>query len=142
MNIQPLHPNFKVPTKGTELAGAYDLYMPEAGYYQGYQQQEVKVNLGFAAEVPAGHVALLLPRSGVGSKVGLELNNTCGVIDADYRGPWFATLRTKNGVPYTWSAGDRLLQMLIVPVTQVEFNVVDELSETSRGTGGLGSTGK
>lgn len=141
MNIQPLHPNFKVPTKGTEQAGAYDLYMPEAGYCGG-DHHEVKVNLGFAAEIPAGHVALLLPRSGVGSKVGLELNNTCGVIDADYRGPWFATLRTKNGDGYSWNAGDRLLQMLIVPVAQVEFNVVDELSETSRGTGGLGSTGK
>lgn len=141
MNIQPLHPNFKVPTKGTEQAGAYDLYMPECGNCSG-DHNEVKVNLGFAAEVPAGHVALLLPRSGVGSKNSLELNNTCGVIDADYRGPWFATLRTKNGVSYSWSPGDRLLQMLIVPVTQVEFNIVDDLSETSRGTGGLGSTGK
>lgn len=141
MNIQPLHPNFKVPTKGTDEAGAYDLYMPEAGYCGG-DHHEVKVNLGFAAEIPAGHVALLLPRSGVGSKAGLELNNTCGVIDADYRGPWFATLRTKNGDDYSWNAGDRLLQMLIVPVTQVQVNVVDELSETSRGTGGLGSTGK
>jgi len=141
MNIQPLHPNFKVPTKGTEQAGAYDLYMPEHGYCAG-DNDEVKVNLGFAAELPAGHVALLLPRSGIGSKTGLELNNTCGVIDADYRGPWFATLRTKNGKCYSWEAGDRLLQMLIVPATQVQFNVVDDLSETSRGTGGLGSTGK
>ena len=141
MNIQPLHPNFKVPTKGTEQAGAYDLYMPEAGHCGG-DCPPSKVSLGFAAELPAGHVALILPRSGVGSKTGLELNNTCGVIDADYRGPWFATLRTKDGIPYTWSAGDRLLQMLIVPAAQVEFNVVDDLSETSRGTGGLGSTGK
>lgn len=141
MNIQPLHHNFKVPTKGTELAGAYDLYMPEAGFCGGDNHEE-KFSLGFAAELPAGHVALILPRSGVGSKTGLELNNTCGVIDADYRGPWFATLRTKNGEDYSWSAGDRLLQMLIVPVAQVQFNVVDELSETSRGTGGLGSTGK
>lgn len=141
MNIQPLHPNFKVPTKGTEQAGAYDLYMPEAGYCGG-DNHEVKVNLGFAAEVPAGHVALLLPRSGEGSKHGIELNNSCGVIDADYRGPWFATLRTKNGKAYSWDAGARVLQVLIVPVVQVEFNVVDELSETSRGTGGLGSTGK
>lgn len=141
MNIQPLHPNFQVPTKGTEQAGAYDLYMPEAGYCAG-DGRETKVSLGFAAEIPQGHVALLLPRSGVGSKESLELNNTCGVIDADYRGPWFATLRTKNSGVYTWNAGDRLLQMLIVPVTQVQFNVVDDLSETSRGTGGLGSTGK
>jgi len=142
MNIQPLHPNFKVPTKGTDQAGAYDLYMPEAGYYKGGLNEEVKVNLGFAAEIPAGHVALLLPRSGVGSKMGVELNNTCGVIDADYRGPWFATLRSKNAAPFAWDTHARLIQMLIVPVTQVEFNVVDELSETSRGTGGLGSTGK
>lgn len=140
MNIQPLHPDFQLPTKGTDRAGAYDLYMPEAG--EAYRDDPATiVNLGFAAEVPEGHVALLLPRSGAGFKHGLELNNTCGVIDEDYRGEWKAKLRVKNERALAWEAGDRLLQMLIVPVASVTFNVVDSLSDTARGTGGFGSTG-
>lgn len=142
MNILPLSPNFKMPTKGTDLAGAYDLYMPYWGEVHSANYAAVKVPLGFAAEVPANHVALLLPRSGVGVREGLALNNTMGVIDSDYRGEWVAAFRLNNTGSFMWNMGDRLLQMLIVPVAQVEFNVVAALQETSRGTGGLGSTGK
>lgn len=139
MLIKPLHPNFIMPTKGTQLAGAFDIYMPEAGSL--YLDKTKKVGLGFAAEVPVGHVALILPRSGEGSKYGLELNNTCGVIDSDYRGEWIATLRTKDGDLYEWTQGQRCLQFLIVPVADVTLELTDELSSTARGKGGLGSTG-
>lgn len=140
MNIQPLHPAFKVPTKGTELSGAYDIYMPEAGHCVG--DKPVMVNLGFAAEVPPGYVALLLPRSGCGAKHGVELFNTCGVIDADYRGPWIAAIRTKNGQAHSWDMHDRLIQVLFVPVLALDFTVVSELTSTERGAGGFGSTNK
>ena len=139
MQIQPLHPNFIMPSKGTELAGAFDLYMPESGSVS--NNEPVKVALGFATAIPPHHVALVLPRSGVGAKHGVELNNTCGVIDADYRGEWFATLRTKDGKPYSWSAGDRVLQFLIVPVVTPVLERVADLPATVRGTGGFGSTG-
>lgn len=139
MLIKPLHPNFIMPTKGTQLAGAFDIYMPEAGAIA--QNETKKVGLGFAAEVPVGHVALILPRSGEGSKFGLELNNTCGVIDSDYRGEWIATLRTKNGEKYEWTQGQRCLQFLIVPVADVTLELADELSSTERGAGGFGSSG-
>ena len=98
--------------------------------------------LSACSKVPAGNVALLMPRSSAGAKFGLELNNTVGVIDADYRGEWKAALRTKDGKPFSWVAGERLLQFLIIPVTQVTLERVDELSDTSRGTGGFGSSGK
>lgn len=140
MRIKPLHVDHIMPTKGTEQAGAFDIYMPEAGKVSGVVP--TKVPLGFSAEVPAGNIALLLPRSGVGARIGLELNNTAGVIDADYRGEWVAALRTKDGMPFSWVAGERLLQFLIIPVTQVTLERVDELSDTSRGTGGFGSSGK
>jgi dUTP pyrophosphatase len=139
MRIQSLHTGFIMPTKGSDQAGAHDIYMPEAGSATGGAQV---IGLGFAAEVPPGHVALLLPRSGVGSKFGLEVNNTCGVIDSDYRGEWKAALRTKSGIPYSWNAGDRLLQFLIVPVAQVTLELADTLDTTERGAGGLGHTGK
>lgn len=141
MNIQPLHPNFKVPTRSTALAGGYDLYMPEAGtlYFGGAEAMEVR--LGFAAQVPLHHVGLLLPRSGKGAKQGLSLNNTVGVIDPDYTGEWRAFFRLRNELPHSWQAGDRLLQLLVVPVATVDFVIVDSLATTTRGTGGFNSTG-
>lgn len=139
MRIKPLHPNFIMPTKGTQEAGAFDIYMPEDGAIA--LDETEKVGLGFAAEVPVGHVALILPRSGEGSKFGLELNNTCGVIDSDYRGEWIATLRIKNGEKYVWKQGQRCLQFLIVPVVDVTLVLANELPSTKRGVGGFGSTG-
>lgn len=139
MRIKPKHINFICPKKGSNKAGAFDIYMPEDGF--AHEHTARRIGLGFAAEVPDGYVALILPRSGVGSSHGVELNNTCGVIDSDYRGEWIATLRTKAG-HYHWNAGDRVLQFLIVPVADVTLEVVDELTETERGTGGLGSSGK
>ena len=139
MRIKALHSNFIMPSKGSDQAGAFDIYMPEAGSINGTKQV---IALGFAAAVPEGHVALVLPRSSTGAKFSVELNNTCGVIDADYRGEWFAALRTKDGSEYSWSAGDRLLQFLIVPVVQVTLDQVADLEETRRGSGGFGSSGK
>lgn len=142
MNIKPLHANFQQPTKGTDGAGAYDLYMPEEGCVYKDEPEGVMVGLGFSAAVPKGHVALLLPRSGAGAKFGVALNNTAGVIDSDYRGEWMVSIRLHNEKPFKWNAGDRLIQMLIVPVADVSLNLVDELDDTSRGAGGFGSSGK
>lgn len=140
MKIQALHPNFSLPIRSTELAGGYDIFMPEnGGVNRGWDGQLYP--LGFAAEVPPGHVALLLPRSGAGVKHGLMLNNTCGVIDADYRGEWKACLRVLNDTWFGWNAGDRILQFIIVPVATPQLQLVDSLSSTQRGEGGFGSTG-
>lgn len=139
MRIQSLHTSFIMPTKGTDHAGAFDIYMPEAGFIDGTSKL---VGLGFATEIPPGHVALLLPRSSSGAKFGVELNNTCGVIDPDYRGEWKAALRTKSGAPYSWVAGDRVVQFLIVPVAQITLELVESLETTERGAGGFGSSGK
>jgi dUTP pyrophosphatase len=139
MRFVSMHSNFKLPVKATKQAAAYDIFMPEDG--QAGEYVTTRIHLGFAAEVPQGHVALLLPRSGVGVKSGLELNNTCGVIDADYRGEWIAVLKVKHFPGVKWLAGDRLLQFLIVPVLSVTPELVTDLGSTERGIGGLGSTG-
>ena len=139
MQIKALHDAFIMPTKGTEQAGAFDIYMPIGGVAHGNSEL---FGLGFSAAVPLGHVALLLPRSGTGAKYGLELNNTCGVIDSDYRGEWKAALRTKSGRSFVWAKGERVLQFLIVPIAQVGLELVDELESTERGAGGFGSSGK
>ena len=140
MNIKKLHPNFKMPTRGTDYAGGFDIYMPEKGSMMPGATYGQIVPLGFSAEVPVGYVALLLPRSSAGAKHGVSLNNTVGVIDADYRGEWMACLRLKNGLPYRWEAGERLLQFILVPVATPELNLVEELGTTARGEGGFGST--
>lgn len=140
MNIKSLHSGFIMPSKGSADSAAFDIYMPEAGTADGFSKL---FGLGFAAAVPPGHVALLLPRSSTGAKFGLELNNTVGVIDSDYRGEWKAALKTKSGIPLSWEAGDRILQFLIVPVAnQVQLDQVEELETSERGAGGFGSTGR
>lgn len=139
MKFKKIHQNFALPLRGSDEAGGLDIYMPEAGIVT----QEPKVfPLGFAAAVPKGHVALILPRSGVGAKQGLELNNTIGVIDSDYRGQWGAYLRTKPGHQHLrFDEGDRLLQMVVVPVADIHPELVKDLDITDRGEGGFGSTG-
>ena len=142
MKIKRLNPNFVIPTKSRTESGAYDIYMPESGTITG--QVPTMINLGFASAIPVGYVGLLLPRSGVGAKKGVELNNTCGVIDADYRGEWMASLKTKGIYDtFSWQAGERVLQVLFVPVLHVdEFILVDDLDNTERGAGGFGSSGQ
>ena len=140
MRIKQIHPKFKLPIKSTQGAGAFDIYMPESGSVFG--NVPTPVPLGFAAKVPDGHVALIFPRSGVGTRDGLELNNTCGIIDSDYLGEWGAFLRTKSGKHFSWNADDRVLQFLIVPVSNETLELTDDLGESSRGSGGFGSTGK
>ena len=140
MRIKPIHPNFQLPIKSTKGAGAFDIYMPEKG--ECFGDVPTAVPLGFAAKVPDNHVALIFPRSGAGAKHGVELNNTCGIIDSDYLGEWKAFLRTKSGEHFSWNSNERVLQFLIVPITDVTLEITDDLGESERGTGGFGSTGK
>jgi dUTP pyrophosphatase len=140
MHIVKIHPDIITPQRGSEFSAGYDIFMPESGV--AYANQETKVALGFKLAIPTGWVGLIFPRSGIGFKSGLELNNTCGVIDSDYRGEWFAMLRLKRLEELKWEAGARLLQFIVVPHLSEELIVVDELPASVRGDGGLGSTGK
>jgi len=130
-----------IPTRSTSGSGAFDLSMPEAGTISAASYNGTLINLKIASEIPPDYVGLILPRSGVGVKHGLELVNTMGVIDSDYRGEWFVKLRLKKGGTFSWQAGDRLLQLLILKLPSVSVCEVKELSQTERGEGGFGSTG-
>src|SRR5271170_375380 len=85
--------------------------------------------------------AMLLPRSGLGHKNGIVLGNLVGLIDSDYQGPLMVSLWNRGSVPFTVNPGDRIAQMVVVPVVQVSFDVVEDFSATARGTGGFGSSG-
>ena len=88
-----------------------------------------------------GLAAMLLPRSGLGHKNGIVLGNLVGLIDSDYQGPLMVSVWNRGAAPFTINPGDRIAQMVIVPVVQVGFEVVEDFSATARGAGGFGSSG-
>ena len=85
--------------------------------------------------------AMLLPRSGLGHKHGIVLGNLVGLIDADYQGPLMVSLWNRGDTEFEINVGDRIAQMIIVPVVQCEFNIVAEFTESARGEGGFGHSG-
>ena len=100
------------------------------------------VPTGLRVEIPQGYEMQIRPRSGLATKQGITLPNTPGTIDSDYRGPLGVALINLGAEPYTIQHGDRIAQMIVAPVVQVRFAVVDRLGETERGEGGFGSTGR
>ena len=100
------------------------------------------VPTGIAMEVPKGCAGLVYARSGLACKRGLAPANKVGVVDSDYRGEIMVALHNHAGIPQRIENGERIAQMVITPVLTPEYQIVPELSDTSRGTGGFGSTGK
>jgi dUTP pyrophosphatase len=114
-------------------------------------QEELTLSPGESALVPSGmaiHIgdpgwcALIVPRSGLGHKHGLVMGNLVGVIDADYQGPLMISCWNRGTQPYTIGVGERIAQLLLVPVAQARLKIVDEFKPSERGEGGFGSTGK
>jgi dUTP pyrophosphatase len=89
-----------------------------------------------------GYAALVLPRSGLGAKHGIVLGNLVGLIDSDYQGPVMVSVWNRGRGAFTIQPLDRIAQLVVVPVQQVEFNVVEEFENSGRGSGGFGSTGR
>jgi dUTP pyrophosphatase len=89
-----------------------------------------------------GLAAMILPRSGLGHKHGIVLGNLVGLIDSDYQGPLMVSCWNRGAVPYTLQPLERLAQLVIVPVVQAAFDVVDDFAASERATGGFGSTGR
>src|ERR1700741_991970 len=90
----------------------------------------------------AGYAAIVLPRSGLGHKHGIVLGNLVGLIDSDYQGQIMVSVWNRGREPFTIQPLERIAQLVIVPVVQVEFNVVSDFDASARGAGGFGSTGK
>lgn len=113
--------------------------------------EEVNVTPGETVLIPTGIAiyiadnklaAVLLPRSGLGHKHGLVLGNLTGLIDSDYQGQIFISCWNRSSTSYSIKPGDRIAQMVFVPVEQVEFDIVQEFKQTDRGEGGFGHSGK
>jgi dUTP pyrophosphatase len=89
-----------------------------------------------------GYAGLILPRSGLGHKHGIVLGNLVGLIDADYQGPLMVSAWNRGAQAFTIEPMDRLAQLVVVPIVQAGFNIVDSFDQSARGTGGFGSTGR
>ena len=142
MNIKKLNDNARLPTYGSEFAAGADLYACLDGDVTIAPAETLLIHTGLAMEIPTGLVGLIYARSGLASKKGLAPANKVGVIDSDYRGEIMVALHNHSTEPRTISDGERIAQIVFAPYYTAEFNLVDELGDTTRGTGGFGSTGK
>jgi dUTP diphosphatase len=101
------------------------------------------VSSGIAIHVgDPGYAAIILPRSGLGAKSGIVLGNLVGLIDSDYQGPLMVSVWNRGREPFTVQPMDRIAQLVVIPVAQVEFEVVEDFAASARGAGGFGSTGQ
>ncbi len=141
INIKKLNDNAKNPTFGSEFAAGFDLYACNTQPITIAAGETVLIHTGLAMEIPEGYGGFVYARSGLATKRGLAPANKVGVIDADYRGEIMVALYNQSPKPQEVAAGERIAQMVIAPFLKVEFNQVDELSDTVRGAGGFGSTG-
>ena len=139
VKIKKVHPNAVIPSYAKSGDAGMDLV---ATSVIGETLGSITYGLGIALEIPEGFVGLVFPRSSI-RKTDLSLTNCVGVIDSGYRGELQATFRKHRGVASTiYAVGDRVAQIMIIPHPPIEFKEVDELTNTERGEGGFGSTGK
>ena len=142
IHVKKLRENATLPTYGSQWAAGADLYACLETPVTIEPHQTVFVPTGLALEVPMGCAGLIYARSSLGAKRGLAPANKVGVIDSDYRGEVMVALHNHGTVAQTVAHGERVAQLLITPVLTPAYEEASELSDTVRGEGGFGSTGK
>ena len=135
VKIKRLNDKAILPTKAHATDAGYDLYASSCHYEDGM----LHYGTGVAVEIPEGYVGLVFPRSNI-ANTHLTLSNSVGVIDSGFRGEIKAKFR--KGGTRGYNVGDRIAQLIIIPYPEVTFVEVDELSDSDRGIGGYGSSGK
>ena len=141
INIKLLNENAKVPTRGSEYAAGYDLYAATDYDIEIAPHSTVKIGTGISVELPNGTFGAIFARSGLATKKGLRPANCVGVCDSDYRGEYIVPMHNDTDEVMTIASGERIAQLIVMPFVGIEFNIVDELTETKRGNGGFVSTG-
>ena len=142
IRVKKLREGALLPTYGTTQAAGADLYACLEAPLTIATGETAWVPTGLALEVPEGCAGLVYARSGLATKRGLAPANKVGVIDSDYRGEITVVLYNHGSEAQTISSGERIAQLIITPVLTPAYTETDRLSETLRGTGGFGSTGK
>jgi len=139
VKIKKVHPDAVIPQYAKESDAGLDLVATSIKENTTFQ---ITYGLGIALEIPEGFVGLVFPRSSI-RNTELTLSNSVGVIDSGYRGELQATFNKSNGLDsISYKVGERVCQIMIIPHPIIELIEVDELSESARGAGGFGSTGK
>ena len=138
--IKILDEKATIPTYGSEFAAGADLY--SVSDYTVAPHETVLAHTGIAMQIPDGYVGLIYARSGLATKRSLAPANKVGVIDSDYRGEIMVSLHNHSNEVQKVESGERIAQIVFTPFVAADFEVTDELSDTVRGEGGFGSTGK
>ena len=142
IKIKKLNNLAKMPSRGSSDAAGYDLYAAIKERVGIRPHETVKVGTGLSFELPEGTFAAIFARSGIATKRGLRPANCVGICDSDYRGEYIVALHNDTEESQFIEPGERIAQMILLPYIEMEFNEVDELSNSERGEGGFGSTGK
>lgn len=142
IQVKKLKPNAVIPTYGSVEAAGADLYACLDDDVTIQPGETAFIPTGLSMEIPRGTAGLIYARSGLACKRGLAPANKVGVVDSDYRGEFMVALHNHGTQPQTVAHGERIAQLLITPVYTPGFVETDSLSDTSRGSGGFGSTGK
>jgi len=142
IKFKKLSDNAIEPTRGSAAAAGWDLYAACEKPVTIKPHEVAKISTDLSFELPPNTFAGIFPRSGLATKQGLRLANCTGICDADYRGPYIVALYNDSDEERTVTQGDRIAQMILLPFYPMELQEVEELSDTKRGEGGFGSTGK
>lgn len=142
IKIKRLSEEATIPTRGSEYSAGYDLYANVEKPVSIKPHETVKIGTGWAIEIPDGYFGAIFARSGLATKEGLRPANCTGVCDSDYRGEYIVAIHNDSDVVREIIPHERIAQLVVIPYLYVNFKETDELSDTSRGEGGFGSTGK
>ena len=142
INVKKLKEAAKLPFRATEGSAGADLYACLEAPVTVEPSQRATIPVGIAIEIPKGYGGFIFPRSSVACKFGVSLPNCVGVIDSDYRGELCVPVINHSSEPYVISGGDRIAQLVILRIENAIYEYTDDLSDTERGEGGFGSTGK
>jgi len=137
--IKRLSPNAKIPTRADPGSSGFDLYASEPAFISPGEKALIKT--GLAMEVPYGYEVQIRPRSGLAAKNGITVLNTPGTVDASYRGEVQVVLFNTSPLLFTVEQGARIAQAVVMKLPDVEIQECSELSDTTRGAGGFGSSG-
>ncbi len=142
VNVKKLSDSATMPTRGSLAAAGYDLYANVKEDVKIAPHTTEKIGTGLAMEIPDGYYGGIYARSGIATKEGLRPANCVGVVDSDYRGEIIVALHNDSELDRVITPDERIAQIIIQPYLSVEFEEADELTDSERGTGGFGSTGK
>ena len=142
VRVKKIRPGAILPGYGSEYAAGADLYACLEEDAVIAPHETLMIPTGLCMEIPEGYGGFVYARSGIASKRGLAPANKVGVIDSDYRGEVTVALHNHSDAPETVGKNERIAQLVIAPFLKVEFTESEDLTDTDRGTGGFGSTGK